>query len=116
MSLAPFWSGPPSHLGCFSSLFVRSPVPTNYSSVNDSGFLPTLDAVMGYDDIDPSLADGYTIFYEREVPTEVRSAEDSGEVGSIEAIRFKVLILGPPEAPSSVRVGICVAWYSVAAA
>lgn len=80
---------------------------TSYNSVSaqdNSGLLPSLDAVMGFDDIDPSLGDGFTIYYEREIPVEVRSAEEASDVGSIEAIRFKVLILGPHDAPSSVRV------------
>lgn len=57
------------------------------------------------DEIDPSLADGYHVFFEREVPVEVRASEDrDAGAGSIEAIRFKVLTMGPPNQPASVRV------------
>ena len=49
------------------------------------------------EEVDPSLADGHRIFYEREVPFELRSAqgnEEPREVGALEAIRVKILALG----------------------
>lgn len=57
--------------------------------------------------MDPSLAEGHHIFYEREVPFELRSAEGAEapqEVGALEAIKVKILIHGEDSNPTSVRV------------
>lgn len=53
----------------------------------------------GLEALDPSLAEGHRIFYEREVPFEIRAGgealEDEGPaVGALEAVRVKILILG----------------------
>lgn len=47
------------------------------------------------EEMDPSLADGLQLYYEREVPVELRSAssvDNPTEVGALEAIRVKILI------------------------
>lgn len=49
------------------------------------------------DEMDPALADGQTIVYDREVPFEIRvhtGGEGPGDVGTLEAVRVKVVILG----------------------
>ena len=49
------------------------------------------------DEMDPSLAEGHVLVYEREVPFELRIQEGEGgpqEVGTLEAIKVKILILG----------------------
>ena len=59
------------------------------------------------EEVDPSLADGHRIFYEREVPFELRSAqgnEEPREVGALEAIRVKILALGDEGAFTGLRV------------
>ena len=77
------------------------------------------------DALDPSIADGYRIVYDREVPIQIRhslSADGRGEApqglsintstntanqtaaGTFEAIKCKVLLLGSDDAPSAVRV------------
>mmetsp|Transcript_14877 Transcript_14877/g.41822 ORF Transcript_14877/g.41822 Transcript_14877/m.41822 type:complete len:243 (-) Transcript_14877:245-973(-) len=59
------------------------------------------------DELDPSLADGFHIYYEREVPFELRASEGSdlpSEVGALEAIRVKVLLLGDQSNPDALRV------------
>ena len=57
--------------------------------------------------MDPSLADGHRLIFDREVPFELR-IQDIGsgpqEVGTLEAIRVKVFILGDESAPQHVKV------------
>eukprot|EP00798_Chlamydomonas_sp_ICE-L_P015150 gene15150-21215_t len=51
------------------------------------------------EEMDPSLVDGFQLFYEREVPFELRSATSVDvptEVGALEAIRVKILVQGEP--------------------
>lgn len=62
------------------------------------------------EELDPSLVDGYQLFYEREVPMELRSAvgvDSPTELGALEAIRAKILIKpgdGGRGPPKSIRV------------
>lgn len=61
----------------------------------------------GIEELDPSLADGHRIIYEREVPFEMRLQEsDAGpqDMGTLEAIRAKVLVLGDDDVPVNVRI------------
>ena len=49
------------------------------------------------EDVDPSLVDGYYVFYEREVPFELRVSEAADmpqEVGALEAIRSRSCFQG----------------------
>lgn len=57
-------------------------------------------------ELDPSVADGFRIVYDREVPMEVRTENSSGDAdhGTMESIKVKLLMLGPEEAPSSIRL------------
>ena len=62
------------------------------------------------DDMDPSLADGHHVYFEREVPFELRVQSSDSEVdggdapGSLEAIKVKILLRGVDSCPESVRV------------
>ncbi|KAJ9523723.1 hypothetical protein QJQ45_020146 [Haematococcus lacustris] len=60
------------------------------------------------EEADPSLAvDGYQLFFEREVPVELRSASTvdiPSEVGALEAIRAKILVKGQPSNLEAVKV------------
>jgi hypothetical protein len=59
------------------------------------------------DEMDPSLADGHRIVYDREVPFELRIQDnDTGpqEVGTLEAIKVKILSLGDDQNPEQIRV------------
>jgi len=59
------------------------------------------------DDMDPSLSGGHRVTYEREVPFELRVQQVTDapqEVGTLEAVRVKMLILGDEAAPSAIRV------------
>jgi hypothetical protein len=59
------------------------------------------------DEMDPSLADGHRIVYDREVPFELRIQDnDTGpqEVGTLEAIKVKILVLGEDQNPEQIRV------------
>jgi hypothetical protein len=56
---------------------------------------------------DPSLANGHRVFYEREVPFELRTAtgtEEPQEVGALEAIKVRILAVGPEGAYSGLRI------------
>ncbi|KAL1503042.1 hypothetical protein AB1Y20_011110 [Prymnesium parvum] len=70
------------------------------------------DAVLGFDlsaieEMDPSLSAGHRVVYEHEVPFELRvqqNADGPQEAGTLEAVKVKILLLGPAEAPHAVRV------------
>ena len=58
------------------------------------------------DELDPSLAGGMRIIFDRDVPMELRvEAPASGplEGGSLEVVRVKVLLLGSDELPTAIR-------------
>jgi hypothetical protein len=58
------------------------------------------------EELDPSLAEGHRISYDKEVPFELRLEDNNGpqEVASFEAVRAKVLILGDDNNPHQVRI------------
>ena len=59
------------------------------------------------EDMDPSVADGYRVIYDREVPFELRvqeSADSPQQVGTLEATKVKILLYGEDDAPQSLRV------------
>ena len=59
------------------------------------------------EDMDPSVADGYRVIYDREVPFELRvqeSADSPQQVGTLEATKVKILLYGEDESPQSLRV------------
>ena len=59
------------------------------------------------EEMDPSLADGHRVIYDREVPFELR-IQDIGsgpqEVGTLEAIKIKILVLGDDSNPQHIKV------------
>jgi hypothetical protein len=59
------------------------------------------------EEMDPSLADGHRVIYDREVPFELRIQDPSSgpqEVGTLEAIKVKVLLLGDDSNPQHVKL------------
>jgi len=59
------------------------------------------------EDMDPSIADGYRVIYDRECPFELRvqeSADSPQQVGTLEATKVKILLLGEDANPQSLRV------------
>eukprot|EP00638_Chattonella_subsalsa_P005567 CAMPEP_0117755376 /NCGR_PEP_ID=MMETSP0947-20121206/13413_1 /TAXON_ID=44440 /ORGANISM="Chattonella subsalsa, Strain CCMP2191" /LENGTH=227 /DNA_ID=CAMNT_0005574695 /DNA_START=237 /DNA_END=920 /DNA_ORIENTATION=- len=61
------------------------------------------------EEMDPSIADGHRIIYDREVPFELRVQESSDgpqQVGTLEAIKVKILLMGEDDSPASVRVEV----------
>eukprot|EP00511_Aplanochytrium_stocchinoi_P004054 CAMPEP_0204837724 /NCGR_PEP_ID=MMETSP1346-20131115/28788_1 /ASSEMBLY_ACC=CAM_ASM_000771 /TAXON_ID=215587 /ORGANISM="Aplanochytrium stocchinoi, Strain GSBS06" /LENGTH=240 /DNA_ID=CAMNT_0051973353 /DNA_START=108 /DNA_END=830 /DNA_ORIENTATION=+ len=59
------------------------------------------------EELDPSLSDGYRIIYDRECPVELRfqeTAESPQEVGTLEAIKVKMLVTGKDSSPESVKI------------
>ena len=68
-----------------------------------------IDSMMGsIEQMDPSLSDGATTLFSREVPLELRvfdvSTDGPQQVGTLEPIKVKVLALGDERRPSSVRI------------
>merc|ERR1719301_64108 len=76
-------------------------------SVNsNASFLDGFD-FSAIEEMDPSLADGHRAVYDREVPFELRVQDASTgpqEVGTLEAIRCKVLALGEETNPQHARI------------
>ena len=75
----------------------------------ERGMDDLMDAVENLqpEDVDPSLVAGYYVFYEREVPFELRVSEAADmpqEVGALEAIRVKILLKGEQQQPDALRV------------
>ena len=59
------------------------------------------------DELDPSLADGFTLFYERECPFELRvrsKVDDRPEVGNLEGITVRILVKEDSTGMQGVRV------------
>lgn len=59
------------------------------------------------EEMDPSLADGHRIVFDREVPLELRIQDSNSgpqEIGTLEAIRVKVLLLGDDASPEHVKI------------
>lgn len=72
-----------------------------------ASFLDVLDFA-GIEEMDPSLAEGHRVVYDREVPFELRvqdsEASAPAEVGTLEAIRCKILCLGDDAVPQHCRI------------
>ena len=66
----------------------------NEERKDESNILNTFD-FSGIEELDPSLAEGHRLIYDREVPFELRLEDTNGpqEVGSLEGIRVKILII-----------------------
>jgi hypothetical protein len=57
------------------------------------------------EDMDPSVADGFRIVYDREVPFELRPADSKEhDVGALEGIKVKVLTSGEEHSITALRV------------
>ena len=61
----------------------------------------------GVDELDPSLADGFSLFYERECPFELRvrsKSDERPEVGNLEGIIVRILIKEDSQGMQGVRI------------
>lgn len=59
------------------------------------------------EEMDPSLAEGHRVVYDREVPFELRVQDAEvgpQEVGTLEAVRTKILVLGDEQCPHHCRM------------
>jgi len=75
------------------------------------GSEPGLDEINEayFAEMDPSLSGGHRVLYEREVPVEMRVqqvADSPQEVGTLEAVKVKILLLGDESHPNATRVEI----------
>jgi hypothetical protein len=67
----------------------------NFQNMSSQSVLNAFDFT-AIDEMDPSLAEGHGVLYDREAPFELRIQDpNSGpqEVGTLEAIRVKVLVM-----------------------
>lgn len=68
--------------------------------------LSTLD-VNSFDEMDPSLSEGHRLLFDKEIPFELRipqSTNNSADLGTIENIRVKVLLLGEEDSPQEFKI------------
>merc|ERR1719359_1910785 len=75
-------------------------------SVSGQSLLDSFDFT-AIEEMDPSLAEGHRVVYDRECPFELRVQDaDTGppEVGTLEAIRCKILALGEETSPQHARI------------
>eukprot|EP00994_Dinema_validum_P002138 NODE_1459_length_944_cov_90.994413_g1130_i0.p1 GENE.NODE_1459_length_944_cov_90.994413_g1130_i0~~NODE_1459_length_944_cov_90.994413_g1130_i0.p1 ORF type:complete len:237 (+),score=41.29 NODE_1459_length_944_cov_90.994413_g1130_i0:80-790(+) len=73
---------------------------------NNYSLLSTMD-FRAIDEMDPSLADGHRVMYDREVPFELRTQESCQkphDVGTLESVKTKVLVLGEDNNILSLRI------------
>jgi hypothetical protein len=58
------------------------------------------------EELDPSLADGHRIIYERQVPFELRLEDTNGplDAATFEEIGAKILVVGDDSYPSHLRI------------
>ena len=58
------------------------------------------------EELDPSLADGHRMIYERQVPFELRLEDTNGpqDSATFEVIGAKILIMGDDSIPSHLRI------------
>eukprot|EP00928_Gymnodinium_smaydae_P014715 TRINITY_DN15416_c0_g2_i1.p2 TRINITY_DN15416_c0_g2~~TRINITY_DN15416_c0_g2_i1.p2 ORF type:complete len:254 (-),score=56.62 TRINITY_DN15416_c0_g2_i1:37-798(-) len=73
---------------------------------SNASFLDAFDFT-AIEEMDPSLAEGHRVVYDREVPFELRVQDaETGpqEVGTLEAIRCKMLALGDESSPQHCRI------------
>ncbi|CAD7936671.1 unnamed protein product [Amoebophrya sp. A120] len=69
-------------------------------------FLDSFDFT-AIEEMDPSLTEGHRVTYDRECPFELRVQDaDTGpqEVGTLEAIKCKILLLGDEQQPNHIRI------------
>ena len=81
------------------------------AAAQDEGVLSQFD-FSAIEDMDPSLSGGHRVIYDREVPFELRVQQVSEvpqEVGTLEAVRVKILIIGDDSAPVSMGRRVAVA-------
>ena len=67
----------------------------NHEVAKDESNILNIFDFTGIEELDPSLSDGHRLIYDREVPFELRLEDTNGpqEVGSLEGIRVKLLII-----------------------
>uniref|UniRef100_A0A7S1KQ64 Spindle assembly abnormal protein 6 N-terminal domain-containing protein n=1 Tax=Percolomonas cosmopolitus TaxID=63605 RepID=A0A7S1KQ64_9EUKA len=90
---------------------INPPSPTNSDKFS---LLSTLD-FKTIDEMDPSLAEGHRIVFSKEIPVELRNSivagqgngnQDADEIGSLEALRVKILQLvdSPDQNIANIRI------------
>lgn len=65
------------------------------TAASKSGSITNID-FSAIEELDPSVADGYKLVYDRECPLELRiqqTVESAQEIGTLEAIKVKILVL-----------------------
>jgi len=63
--------------------------------------------LLSLEEMDPSLADGFRVAFDKEVPLELRLQDETAnqeDVGTLETIRTRVLVQGDISAPSIIKI------------
>mmetsp|Transcript_18741 Transcript_18741/g.30381 ORF Transcript_18741/g.30381 Transcript_18741/m.30381 type:complete len:240 (-) Transcript_18741:32-751(-) len=84
----------------------HSTMDVERSVQSNASFLEAFDFT-AIEEMDPSLAEGHRVVYDRECPFELRVQDvDTGpqEVGTLEAVRCKILALGDEHNPQHCRI------------
>ncbi|KAL9656522.1 hypothetical protein ABK040_005284 [Willaertia magna] len=89
--------------------FINNNSPSNTSPINNTTSNSLLSGIdfKVIDEMDPSLAEGHQLIFDKEVPIELRTMdqhESESELGTLEAIRVKVLISEGDSGEANVRV------------
>jgi hypothetical protein len=83
---------------------------SKYEEKNDvlsSTIISTYD-LTGYEELDPSLAEGFKVMYDRDIPLELRFQDMSNnaqqDVGTLESIRSRILVQGDSQKPQLLKI------------
>mmetsp|Transcript_82618 Transcript_82618/g.242449 ORF Transcript_82618/g.242449 Transcript_82618/m.242449 type:complete len:251 (-) Transcript_82618:160-912(-) len=90
-----------------AQLLMRSSASLEERSVQSNASSLDMFDFTAIEEMDPSLAEGHRVVYDREVPFELRVQDaEAGpqEVGTLEAIKCKILALGDEQAPQHFRI------------
>lgn len=78
----------------------------NTTSEFNSSTISALD-LAALEEMDPALADGFKVAYDREVPLELRLQDVTAEqqdIGTLENIRIRILLQGDPQKPHVIKL------------
>lgn len=103
---------PPTQQGYYAvgpngaTVFVSPAVPQTPQPQPNTILLQQLEREFrDIEERDPSLADGFRVVYDREVPFELRPADSRDhDVGALEGIKVKILTQGEDNSVSAVRI------------
>lgn len=87
----------------------HSVAPSEVSERRAAASLLTSFDFSEIEELDPSLEGGFNVIYDRECPIEMRLQEGDEvpqQVGSLESVKAKILVLGADNDPKQVRIEV----------